>query len=85
MLSTFELVRRYRPISHGRKSTLIFKEVIEEHKHVEKINALHRLQRSQQPHSVPAELFVPGSVIYFHCKSSKQNEPIEWRADSVKG
>lgn len=83
ILSAFELVRGYSPSLFGVDSNVIPRELVESYKDQEYARALQRLIKSRHPRTLEPERLPPGTPVYYFYKSSKHNEPIEWRSGTV--
>lgn len=77
-LSSFELVRGYRPSVVGLPSTIVTSEILEAHKEQAAIRSLQRLLLSRAPSTTRKDLFSPNDPVWVFYKSSKQNEKVGW-------
>lgn len=67
----------------GVSTRIIPVEPIETHKDQDAERVLQRVLKSRNPRIPQPECLPPGTSMYYHYKSSKHNEPIEWRPGSV--
>ena len=83
LLSSFELVRGYRPSVVGLPQTIVTQELLDAHKQQVATRRLQRLLHSRAHHSHQPDLFNPGDSVWVFYKTSKQNEAVEWIAATV--
>ena len=83
LLSSFELVRGYRPSILGLPRTIVTEEILEAHKQQVATRKLQRLLNSKAHQSPQPQLFSPGDSVWVFYKTSKQNEDVEWISATV--
>lgn len=78
VLSSFELVRGYRPSIVGLPSNLVTQELLDARKEQTPTRKSQRLLQSRAHHSHHPDLFNSGDSVWVFNKTSKQNEAAEW-------
>ena len=83
ILSSFELVRGYRPSVVGLPCNSVTQELLDAHKEQVATRKLQRLLKSRNHHCHQPDLFIAGDRVWVFYKTSKQNEAVEWIAATV--
>ena len=82
-LSSFELVRGYRPSVVGLPRNIVTQELLDAHKEQVATRKLQRLLNSRNYNSHRPDLFNAGDRVWVFYRTSKQNEAVEWIAATV--
>lgn len=83
ILSALELESGYTSGLFGGSSLMLSEKIPEAYKDLQYSRALQRLLKSRHPNTVIPNFLNSGTNIYYHYKSSKQNEPVEWKPGTV--
>lgn len=83
ILSSFQLVRGYKPSVIGLPRSLVTEELLDAHKEQVATRKLQRLLHSRAHRHHQPDLFSPGDNVWVFYKTSKQNETVEWIAATV--
>lgn len=81
-LSSFELARRYAPSILGTPRRMVTEELMDAYKKQTATRALQKLSKGRN-YSTCADTIKPGDHVLFYYRSSKQNEPNEWKSGIV--
>lgn len=83
ILSSFELARGYKPAILGVHSKLVSQDLLEAYKDQVVTRAIQRLLKSRTPRTVTPQMLPAGTDVFYFYKSSKQNEPVEWKPGKI--
>lgn len=77
-LSSFELVRGYRPSVLGLPSSRVTQDILQAHKEQAALRSLQRLLHSRAPSILRKDVLKQSDPVWVFYKSSKQNEKVGW-------